>query len=68
MNIYNDFNLKVEKAVQASETDLRHKSIVKSSLGHHQHSRHGLGYIKSPKVPSDKSSRRMMNRDNKSAR
>ena len=30
MNIYNDFNLKVEKAVQASETDLRHKSIVKS--------------------------------------
>ena len=43
----------VEKAVQACETDLRHKSII----GHHQHSRHGLGYIKSSKVPSDKSSR-----------
>ena len=42
-----------EKAVQACETDLRHKSII----GHHQHSRHGLGYIKSSKVPSDKSSR-----------
>ena len=43
----------VEEAVQASETDLRHKSII----GHHQHSRHGLGYIKSSKIPSDKSSR-----------
>ena len=43
----------VEEAVQACETDLRHKSII----GHHQHSPHGLGYIKSSKVPSDKSSR-----------
>ena len=43
----------VEEAVQACETDLRHKSII----GHHQHSRHGLGYIKSSKIPPDKSSR-----------
>ena len=43
----------VEKAVQACETDLRHKSIT----GHHQHSCHGLGYSESSKVPSDKSSR-----------
>ena len=43
----------VEGAVQACETDLRHKSIIR----HHQHSRHGLGYIKSSKIPPDKSSR-----------
>ena len=43
----------VEEAVQACETDLRHKSII----GHHQHSRYGLGYIKSSKIPSNKSSR-----------
>ena len=36
-------NWQGEEAVQASETDLRHKSIT----GHHQHSCHGLGYIKS---------------------
>ena len=43
----------VEEAVQACETDPRHKSII----GHHQHSRYGLGYIKSSKIPSNKSSR-----------
>ena len=43
----------VEEAVQACETDLRSKSII----GHHQHSRHGLGYMKSSKIPPDKSSR-----------
>ena len=43
----------VEEAVQACETDLRYKSII----GHHQHSCHGVGYIKCSKVPSDKSSR-----------
>ena len=43
----------VEEAVQASEKVLRHKSII----GHHQHSRYGLGYIKSSKIPSNKSSR-----------
>ena len=43
----------VEEAAQACEADLRHKSII----GHHQHSRHGQGCIKSSKVPSDKSSR-----------
>ena len=43
----------VEEAVRACETDLRHKSII----GHHQHSRHGLGYIKISKIPPDKSSR-----------
>ena len=43
----------IEEAVQACETDLKHKSII----GHHQHSCHGLGYIKSSKVLSDKSSR-----------
>ena len=43
----------VEEAVQACETDLIHKPII----GYHQHSRHGLGYIKSSKVPLDKSSR-----------
>ena len=42
-----------EEAVQACETDLRHKSII----GYHQRSHHGLGYIKSSKVPSDKSLR-----------
>ena len=46
-------NWKVEETVQACETDLKHKPII----GHHQHSRHGLGYIKTSKVPSDKSSR-----------
>ena len=46
-------NWQVVKAVQACETDLKYKSII----GHHQHSRHGLGYIKTSKVPSDKSSR-----------
>ena len=46
-------NWQVEEAVQACETDLKHKSII----GHHQHSCHGLGYIKTSKVPSDKSSR-----------
>ena len=42
----------VEEAVQACETDLRHKSIIG-----HQHSRYGLRYIKSSKIPSNKSSR-----------
>ena len=46
-------HLEVEEAVQACETDLTHKSII----GHHQQSRHGLGYIKSSKIPPDKSSR-----------
>ena len=46
-------NWQVEELAQASEADLRHKSITK----HHQYSRHGLGYIKSSEVPSDKSSR-----------
>ena len=46
-------NWQVEEAVQACETDLKHKSII----GHHHYSRHGLGYIKTSKVPSDKSSR-----------
>ena len=46
-------NWLVEEAVRACETDLKHKSIV----GHHQHSHHGLGYIKTSKVPSDKSSK-----------
>ena len=32
---------------------LRHKSIIE----HHEHSCQGLGYIESPKIPSDKSSR-----------
>ena len=40
------------EAVQACEADLRQMLI-----GHHQHSRHGLGYIKSTKIPSDKSER-----------
>ena len=44
-------NWQVEEAVRACETDLKHKSII----GHHQHSHHGLGYIKTSKVPSDKS-------------
>ena len=39
-----------QEAVWACETDLKHKSIV----GHHQHSNHGLGYIK---TSSDKSSK-----------
>ena len=43
----------IEKAVQACEADLRHKSIIR----HHLHSPHGLGYIKSSKVLSDKSSK-----------
>ena len=43
----------MKEAVQACQTDLRHKSII----GHHQHSRYGLGYIKSSKIPSNKSSR-----------
>ena len=43
----------VEEAVQACETDLKPKSII----GHHQHSCHGLGYIKTSKVPYRKSSR-----------
>ena len=41
----------VKQAVRACETDLKHKSII----GHHQHSHHGLEYIKTSKVPSDKS-------------
>ena len=45
-------NCHVEEAVQTCETDLRQKFII----GHQQHSRHGLGYIKSSKVPYDKSS------------
>ena len=43
----------VKEAVQTCEADLSHKSIIR----HHQHSRHGLGYIKTSNVPSDKSSR-----------
>ena len=46
-------NWQVDEAVHACETDIKHKSIT----GHHQHSCHGLGYIKTSKVPSDKSSR-----------
>ena len=46
-------NWQVEEAVRACETDLKHKSII----GHHQHSCHRLWYIKTSKVPSDKSSR-----------
>ena len=46
-------NWQVKEAVQTCEADLSHKSIIR----HHQHSRHGLGYIKTSKVPSDKSSR-----------
>ena len=46
-------NWQVAEAVQACEKDLKHNSII----GHHQHSCHGLGYIKTSKVPSDKSSR-----------
>ena len=42
-----------EEAVQAYERDLRHKSIIT----YHQRSHHGLGYIKSSKVLSDKSLR-----------
>ena len=45
-------NWQVEKAVQACETDLRHKSIVE----HHKHICHGLEYIKSSKFPFEKSS------------
>ena len=44
-------NWQVEEAVHACETDLKHKSVI----GNYQHSRHGLGYIKTSKVPSDKS-------------
>ena len=46
-------NWQVEEAVCACETDLKHKSIV----GHHQHSCHRLGNIKTSKVSSDKSSK-----------
>ena len=46
-------NWQVEEGAQACETDLKHKSIV----GHHQHSCHGLGNIKTSKVSSDKSSK-----------
>ena len=46
-------NWQVEEAVWACETDFKHKSII----GHRQHGCHGLGYIKTSKVPSDKSSR-----------
>ena len=46
-------NWQVQEAVQACETDLKHKPII----GHHQQSRHGLGYIKTSKVPSYKSPR-----------
>ena len=46
-------NWKVEETVQACETDLKHKPII----GHHQHSRHELGHVKTSKVTSDKSSK-----------
>ena len=46
-------NWQVEESVQACETDLKHKSIV----GHHQHSRHQLGNIKTPKLSLDKLSK-----------
>ena len=46
-------NWQVEEAVDACVTDLKHKSITEN----HQHSCHGLGYIKTSKVPTDKSSR-----------
>ena len=46
-------NWQVEEAVWACEADFNHKSII----GHHQHSRHGLGYIKTSKFLSDKSPR-----------
>ena len=43
----------MEQAVETWETDLRHMYTI----GHHQHSCQGLGYIKRPTVPSDKSSK-----------
>ena len=46
-------NWQVEETVQACETDLKHKPII----GHHQHSRHELGHLKTSKVTSDKSSK-----------
>ena len=46
-------NWQVEEAVHACEKYLKHKSII----GHHQHYCHGLGYIKTSKISSDKSSR-----------
>ena len=46
-------NWQVVEPVWACETYLKHKSITE----HHQHSCHGLGYIKTSKVASDISSR-----------
>ena len=46
-------NWQVEEGAQACETDLKHKSIV----GHHQHSHHQLGDIKTSKLPPDKLSK-----------
>ena len=46
-------NWQVQEAVHACENDLKHKSIIE----HHQHSCHGLGYIKTSKVSSNKSSK-----------
>ena len=45
-------NWQIEEGVQAYKIDLKHKYII----GHHQQSCHGLGHIKTSKVPSDKSS------------
>ena len=46
----------MEEAVQTCETDLRHKSIT----GHQQHNCKGLGYVKTPNVPSKISSKEYM--------
>ena len=41
----------------ASRSGLRNRSKTQVYNGHYQHSRYGLGYIKSSKIPSNKSSR-----------
>ena len=46
-------NWEVEEAVQTCEADLRHNSII----GNDQRTHQGMRYIKSPKVPSEKSLR-----------
>ena len=50
-------NWQIEEAVQICKTYLRHKSII----GHHQHNCQGLRYIKTPKVSSEKSSKKKKN-------
>ena len=46
-------NWEVEQVVQTCKADLKHNSII----GNHQHTHQGMRYIKSSKVPSDKSSK-----------